>query len=176
MKDEEAARDDDEVEPHQHSAHGDVLVLVHYGSDDVRAARGAVVDEHQRQRSTFDAGAYHGGHERLVAYDLGKRTVGQRNDILYYAEKESDAYGGVDGLGKELEAKNLQTYGQKNGIYDKIAILCRKTCGIKDDGRDTCHATWSEFVRQHKGAETDAIAQASEGNEDVVLDFVENPT
>lgn len=176
VEDEETRRNDNEVEPHQHAAHREVFVLVDDGGDDIRATSGTIVDEHQRQRSTFDAGTKHSSHERLVAHDLWQRAVGQCYHVLNDAEEKGNAERGIDSLGEKLEAKNLETYGKQDSINDKVAVLCRETCGVVDDGRDTRHAAWREFIGKHEGAEADAVAKASECDEDIVFDFVDDPT
>ena len=172
---EEAARHDDEVQPHQHAAHGEVLVLIHYGGDDVGAAGGAVVDEHQRQRRAFYAGAYHGSHERLVAHYSGQSPVRLRYHALHQTEEEGYTERGVDGLGKELKAENLQTYRQKNGVDYEVTVLSGEAGGIVDDSRYTRHAARGELIREHEGAEAYAIAKASQCDEEIILYFVDNP-
>ena len=172
VEDHEAAAHDDKVKPHQYAPHREVLVLVDDSGDNIRAARGAVVQEHKAQSSALDTGSEHRSHERLVADDLGQSAVGLLENLLHQGEEERDAGRGVDGLGEELETQHLQTDGQKDGVNDEIAVLGREARRIENDGRHTRHAARSELIRQHEEAEAKAVGKTSEGDEEIVLNFI----
>ena len=70
--DEVTRRDDEAVAEHDHLTQRHVLVFVHNGGDDIRAARAAVMREADGQPDTLKHRTQHYGHEGLVLHQTGQ--------------------------------------------------------------------------------------------------------
>ena len=156
---EQTGADDDEVDERQHRAERHVAELVDRGRNDVGAARRAVVKEDDGQGRARHHTADDQRHEVLTfaknLHEVARRVFG--DDFLCQAQEERQHEYGVDGLGQEFPAKNLQAHDEQQTIDKEIGIADGEVGGIVDDGADTGHAARYYLVGHQEEREAERV-------------------
>ena len=163
--------DNGHVGEHHRAPDADIADLADHGSDDVRAARRAVMYKYKSYAKTAEYRAQNRAHGRILHYGMRQQLGG--NGL-----GDTDEQGGECRAEDSAQHECPPNYPERKSEQQQVGGILRdshryQAAGSQlDEAAETGKAADDNLVREDEECEADGIQRQSEEDDDVVLGTV----